>query len=476
MVSQHPSRILRPAAFAAGFRADTYAIGSAQVLAVKFEFAAQSTQDSDNRWPASSRLINMYREPIGDRIVIKPVLGTIIFGDLPGVFCRAMAEVDGKLYVVHGERLYRVEQNGLAVDLGTIPDDENTTISGNNGKVTVCAGGNYYVWNGTTLTEPTPGAFSEFGSVTFYKQLTVLTELGGRRVQWSDPAAPATLDGLSFATAETTDADIICAIPVGAALWVFKEKSIETWASYSDGTLAAIPGSTIEPGLKAFSLLTEIPGGLFFIGSDNVPYLYRNGGMQEIPSAAVKTSITKESPTGVVYYEDEGHKFCAITFDRRPAWVFDIVTGEWHERAEGNTLSSWSVQAVAKAYGNYIAGTKSGPLVRFARVGQDLGRPMIKRAVGRSFHGDLDRFRVHEFLLPITVGGAGAEEMVRLRTSGDHGFTWSDPMARGLGPVGQYSRRVMWTRLGQFEQFTAEITYSGAADITFDSTVDARAS
>lgn len=256
------------------------------------------------------------------------------------------------------------------------------------------------------------------------------------------------------------------------------------------------------------------------IGSDNVAYLASTGGMQRVSTAAVETSIANAEPQGVAYYEDEGHKFCAILFDSRPAWVYDIATGEWHERAEGNGLGPWQTQVIAKAYGKFIAGTKLGILARFARVGTDLGRPLIKRAVGRTFSGDLDRFRVHEFCLPVKVGTVhnppavassftyepvtlldgtpivmlddmGAllaildevhtpnppiEEQIELRASRDSGRTWTDPMAQGLGLIGQYGRKVTWRRIGQFEQFTAEITYSGPADITFDANVDARAS
>ncbi|WP_386681828.1 hypothetical protein [Loktanella sp. R86503] len=491
---------------------------------MKFEFAAQSAQDSDNRWAASSRLLNMYREPIDGRTVVKSVPGTLLFGNLPGVFCRAMAEVDGILYAVHGEYLYKVEANGVAVQIGTIPDDPNTTISGNNGKVTICAGGNYYLWDGTTLSEPAAGAFSEFGSVTFYKQLTVLTELGGRRVQWSNPAAPATLDGLSFATAETSDADIVRAIPLGGALWVFKEASTEVWASYTDTSgaiaLQAIAGSTSDRGLKAFGLMAAIPNGVFFVGNDNVAYLGSQEGMQRVSNAAVETSIAQEEPTGAAYYEDEGHKFCALLFDSRPAWVVDIATGEWHERAEGNTLGPWSVQVIARAYGKFIAGTKRGPLVRFARVGADLGKPLVRRVSGRTLDGGMDRFRIHEVSLPMTVGTVynaptgeitfedvvvtmldgtpitmlddddtkvtiienvemprlPSEEEIELRVSGDNGFTWSKPIARGLGLIGEYNRRVVWNRLGQYEQFTAEITYAGPADISIDASLNIRTS
>lgn len=489
---------------------------------MKYEFAAPSSRDPDNLYASSSRLLNLYREPVGNRVMVKPVLGTVLFSSLPGVFCRAMATVNGTLYAVHGGTLYSIGASGVAVALGAIPDDANTTISGNNGKVTIVAGSNYYLWDGATLTEPTTGAFSNFGSVVFFKQLTVLSEKNGRRVQWSNPADPATLGGLDFATAESTDDDILRVLPIGGGLSVFKTNSIETWASYSDGSIGAVPGQSTQRGLKAFGLLTAVPDGAFYVGSDNVAYIASVGGSQRASTPAVETSIKTEAPTGAIYYEDEGHKFCALLFDDRPAWVYDIATGEWHERAEGNTLEPWSVQACASAYGEFIVCTKSGALSKLARVGSDNGQAMIKRAVGITFGGELDQFRVHEFALPVKVGvyadladpspiivdtlvtlldesdavvtmldDEGAEvvlfdgvetrrpfleEMIELRTSNTDGLTWSDPIPMGLGTLGDYRRRVAWRRLGQFEQFTAEITYAGSADVTFDANVEGRAS
>jgi hypothetical protein len=95
-------------------------------------------------------------------------------------------------------------------------------VSGNNGDVLIVAGGKYYRWDGTTLDQPTVGAFSDFGSVDFVGGYTMLTELGGRLFQWSALANSDSLPGLNFASAEARDDAIIRGVAINRNYWIFK--------------------------------------------------------------------------------------------------------------------------------------------------------------------------------------------------------------------------------------------------------------
>lgn len=70
------------------------------------EFVGQSAKDSDNGQAATSRLLNLYREPVklGDKTqyTLKSVLGQAAFADLATVFLRAIAEIEGMVYAVAG--------------------------------------------------------------------------------------------------------------------------------------------------------------------------------------------------------------------------------------------------------------------------------------------------------------------------------------------------------------------------------------
>ena len=424
-----------------------------------FDFFGQSQQDSDNIQANTARLFNCYLSDAGDgKAVMKSCLGMATFATLTGIACRAMERVDGIIYAVHGGRLWRVSQAGAATNLGAIADSAETTISGNNGKVTICAGGRYYVWDGATLTEPTTGAFANFGSVTFLGQLTVLTEANGRRVQWSEVADPETLNGLSFATTETRDDDNVRAMVFGSELWIFKTRSIERWAQDGAG-LYAIPGAVMGRGIKAFGLLTEMDEGGFFIGSDNRAYIVGQGGaMQVVSNAAVQTSIKQDDPQTCFYYQDEGAEFCVITFLNRPAWCFDMSIGAWHERGEAE-YGAWTATQAVSAYNNFYVGTTLGAVNILRRNNVDTTGPMIRRAVGRTLDSNGQDFTVS--LLQIR-GRAGftSNPTMMLRVSRDRGATWGAPREVSMGAIGQTDARAIWRMLGRGEYFTPEISMS----------------
>ncbi len=435
---------------------------------MNFEFAAQSAKDPDNPWANSSRLLNWYREPVGDgNVVLKSVLGTEAFASVDTVVCRAFAEVNNRLYAVVGDGFYQIGAGGSDNRLGTIPLGGDVSISGHKAddmgdKVTVCASGRFFVWDGSSLVEPASGAFSAFGGVEFFGQRTILTEKDGRRVQWSDLADPLTLGGLDFATTETSDDNNIRPLNVAGSLWVFKQRSIEKWYNNpGTGAPANYPGSTMQVGLRSFHLVTKTPNGCFFVGSDGIAYLVQGQAMQRVSTIAVETSIKGESPQRAFYFEDEGHKFCALRYPDRPAWVFDIGTFEWHERQEGT--QAWSAIDAAQAYGSHFVCTNEGDIHKLTHNGKDESGPLIRQAQGRTVAGGAARFRVPHFELECTTG---VNQVIQLRTSNDKGRTWSDPKTRSLGPVGNYRAKAIWRALGHFDDFTAEVSYSGESPVT----------
>jgi hypothetical protein len=439
----------------------------------KVEFCGQSARDSDNIAANPSRLINAYREPVvaGGRTgyAIKSVLGLSLLVDVPGVFVRAMAEIEGALYVVCGGILYRVTAAGAYTALGSVTDSAETSIAGNNGLVTVCAGGAYYVWDGTTLSSPTPGAFSSFGGLDYLGNYTILTEKDGRRFQWSNIADAEDLPGLNFSTADGRDDNLIRPFAINGQLYLFKQKSHEIW--YITGAAGASAferqaGGVYDIGLKAFRLLCAFPGAAFFVGSDGRAHLTAGGGLRPVSIPAVETAIKDKVPLRCVAYEDEGHTFCAIVFRNAPAWVLDVATGEWHERAERWSLSPWTVSATAKAGGVWYAGRDDGRVFTFSRNNADGDDALVREITSRTLDADGQRFILNQLEIFPRQGFASGE--VALSVSRDGGLTWGGEQPKEIGPVGQYGRRVIWRRLGQARQFTVKLRWTTPADISIN--------
>lgn len=433
---------------------------------MKIEFAGQSRQDSDNIAAGPSRMINLYRERVGDRYVFKGVPGQSLFADLADVVGVAIAEVGDTMYAVSGANLYSVSSLGVVTNLGAIANDIDTYMSGYLSNVTISAGGNYYVYDGTTLSTVTGGAFSSIGSVAFVGGYTVMTEKDGSQFQWSELQDPSTLNALYFATAESVDDKLCRAMEFGGNLYLFGKSSTEIW--YQTGNsganaFARLAGGVINRGVLGNSLVASFGDGLFFVGDDGICYILAGNRPQPVSGRGVETAIAAEVPTHCFFYEDEGHKFLVVRFSNRPAWVYDISTGEWHERATGNSLDGWSVVSSVRAYGSWRALNLMGKVVTMTG-NSDLGATILKRATSVTLEGSEARFRISRLVMRAKSGFQNGNMDLIARFSGDRGVTWGAQKPRSLGTLGEYAGRAVWRSPGQFRTVTMEVTLGDNVD------------
>jgi hypothetical protein len=466
--------------------------------------ASKSTTDTSNPSPSAERLINCYTYPAPQgakaSLIIRAVRGMRDWGSTPGPFLRAMARVEEKLYVVTNGSLWLVPADGSPVFLATLEDDPNTAMVGHRDKVTITAGGNYYVWD-ETLTEPASGPLTAVSSVAFLDQYTLLTELDDRRVEWTEVADPADRNGLHFATAEARDDKIIRAMTFGAYLSVFKEHSTEMWANTGlsgSSAFRRVGSEVIEKGLKAYNLACWTPEGIFWVGEDNLARL----GMSPVSPPNVTIAITEGSPTHCFHYEDRGVPISVIRFSDRPAWCFDHQMQQWHERSSGMEHKPWDVICSAYCYGQWHLGGRDGRIFRLGNAPFDAGKPMRRTVVSRNLfienkrfsvpllqvNGLFGRYEVEEvapnwitdqngFPLEDQDGNwieANTQRPIQLmkrpgklwaRFSRDGGNTYGLPKVRKIGKVGQHRAEVKFHALGIFDDMTVELNLTDAVDV-----------
>lgn len=445
------------------------------------EFVGQSAQDSDAIFAQTSRLVNLYREPVvaagQSQFVLKSVLGMVSLADTGQLLARCMTTMSGNLFAVVNDKLFEVAPAGSLFNRGDVIVGEECSIASNNGTVTVAGEGRYYIWDGSSISQPTAGEFSDFGSVTFLGNYTFLTQRNGRKFCWSDLADASTLPALNFATAEGRDGDLIRAVNINGNLWLFKAESHEIWALTGQSGAEAVSrlgGGVRDIGLKAYNLITLLDGGGFFVGDDGICYLVSGASLQPVSIPAVETAIGAETPKSCFYYEDEGHKICVVRFRNRPAWCYDLSTGEWHERAEGTNLDGWTATSSALLGGSWVVGTENGGINTLSRVNADLGLAMRRTAVSRTLYLEGQRFGVSALEFRGRFGRAdlGRDAECFIRVSRDNGLTWGQPISRSLGDLGEYGKRLIYRRLGSGRQFTVEWNMADASD--FPMLADAR--
>ena len=422
--------------------------------------------------------------------------------DLARVFMRDLMVFDGKLLALCGGVLSSITEAGAVVDIGTVGGSADSGLSQNTGIATIVSDGDYWTWDGTTLTAVVPGALTDVASVTYIGGYTVVSERGGRRLQWSALADPTTFSGLDFASAEITDEAITRLVTLKDMLFVFKASSMELWQITGlpgPNALQRIPGSGYETGLKDYGLVTTIPNGMAFIGNDGRAYLW--GSPAPISTPQVEVAISEYQPQRMFYYERRGHGFICISFRGNPAWCYDIATGEWHERAEDG--GPWTVTASERFNGVWYVGTDVGRISTLTEVCADHGSALVRTITSMPVENSKP-FRVPSLELFPRVGedrqssgiavlddGFSAlsdgvrfmgwpgpnDSPVRIgvQTSRD-GRTWGPEMVRETGAAGEYSRRVMFRNLGRFAHLAAfrvnlssdmDIPILSAAEVTF---------
>lgn len=436
------------------------------------EFVGQSVQDGDNRSAATGRLVNLYRAPSEGKMVLKSVLGQELLADFSTVWMRDIERIGDDFYLSTGGSLRKLSEDGTKTTLGTVSDSADTTISGNNGDIAVAAGGSYYLWNGTTLSQPAAGQFSSFGSCCFIGGYTVLTEKDGRQFCWSDLLDASTLPALNYASAEAKDDKIIRGAAISGFLWLFKERSTEVWyVTGQSGANAFLRAKVLDTGLKDFGLLADYDGRTFMVGHDNVVYQVEGSDLLPVSAthAGVTYSIVNETPRNSFYFEDENHKFLAITFQGRPAWVYDLLTKEWHERAEGRE-DAWRAVNAVKGASDWFCGTDDGKVMKMARNNTDYGKELIRRAISRTLYQERP-FSVDlvEFFGRVGWSDLGRDAQCWFRVSKDGANTWGAEKWLSLGDQGDYRTKLRRRAIGYCEdRFTVELNMSDPSEVSFD--------
>lgn len=446
------------------------------------EVFGPSAADQSNPQANPARLLNMFREPVPvatqwgkPRHLLRQVQGLKQWADSGEIFARDLINMDGVLHGAFGNHLYRFGADGTPAQLAPLRAGP-TYLARNAERITIASDGHYFVWSGTFLSEPAPGAFDRFGSVSYLAGRTILTELDGNRFQWSDIDDPSTLNGLNFASAEQRDDKLLRGLAVSGVLMLFGERSTEIWSATGLGGASAfglLPGAVVDTGIKAPALAVAIGGGVFCIGSDGIAYIAAGTQWQAVSTPAVNTAIAGSDPKRCLYWEYRGHKFAAVTFGSCPAWVYDLTTQEWHERAQGQ--GPWQA-AVAVPYGSGFAfGATDGKVYTPVLDGTDAGGTLYRQATSGLLDNGGGYFTIDECEFGASYGFQQMNQSaaLQLEVSRD-GVTWGRSESVDLGFDGDFMKRAVFRRLGTSRKFAMRLTLSDPCDFSVYSDANVR--
>lgn len=419
----------------------------------------------------NGRLINAFAEPIQSSppaIIIKRVPGlNRVAEEADEAHVRGLHLSGDTALVVYDDMVYGLTSNGdgtfATSALGSLTGSDRVTIAQNNADpqpdiVVVTEDG---VFNLSTSGPPTSFADGDLPAPNSVAVLAgyLLFTTGDGKVYSTDLNA-VTVDGLAYAA---TPGSLIRGVAVNSDYFAFGPSFCVIYRDAGLSPFPLQPVTTIQKGLLAkFAVAGWQPGWastLIFVSDDCSVYRMNGYTPQRISSHAVERQIealaNKDSLEAIVY-SAAGHHFWALNSDEW-CWVYDLTTGEWHERRSYGR-DNWRASSSVKAFDRWIVGdAENGALYAISeRERREYEDPLVAIIESNAAEQFPARAAVPraDFRFTAGVGIADGQDpmqtapKVSISWSDDGGYSWSMPLMREIGAQGRAETTVTINRTG----------------------------
>jgi len=419
---------------------------------------------------SAERLLNLYAEPADgvSEVVVFSVPGLTDFSTCGDGPIRGMIRFNNTLFVVSGDRLYEVLNNGDAQRKGGIIG--GTGLVGMAASLTqlIITTGAPCAWLDTYfLFGPGVGAGYRYLGVGVSEiddpEFNAITNSN----QWfiSRAGDGTSYDALDFASAESSPDDLLRVFVDHREVLLFGGETVETWTNTgnADFPFERVGGAISEKGIASQWAVDQIDNTVFWLDQDGIARRMADGyNAQRISTHDVETQIAKGtlSDSYAFAYVWQGHEFFSLTVPGAGTYVYDAATQLWHER--GSDGSVWRVCCHADVYGNqYVGNSSTGAVYRLDDTNYtENGEILLGEMIFPPISQDGRRFRVQQLQLDIMEGDPAS---VMLRLSND-GQTWRSQEVGSTGVTGQRSYRAIWRRLGQHRNLHVRFSITDPAE------------
>ena len=285
----------------------------------------------------------------------------------------------------------------------------------------------------------------------------------GQKYEWSDPGDPSSLDALNVATHEASSDRLVYGLASQGSLYLFGTKTTEVHAPTGLGGADAfrrIPGAVVSVGIREKGAAIDYEDSVFMV-TDDLTIVRINGlSFQRISTPVQEQKLAASTPTDIFSYDHRGHNFVVFRYSDRPADVYDLTTGLWHERSSGAALGAWNVRKIVKRVNwsdgaaTQIAFIEDGGIYEIVEGVDDIGTAITRTMRSRPLDVDGDTFRVSNFQLRCQPNATSYD--VDLRHSRDGGTSWSTARTKTM-TSGNRSGRLRWNGLGSGRLFQVEV-------------------
>jgi hypothetical protein len=442
---------------------------------VKLPFIGQAYENRSI--PVSSqRCVNWYPEiePESARnvITLQAVSGTKLFLDIAESdldFIRGMrfSHQLQLLYVVSGNELYEIQENGVKTLRGTIPGSAAVIMSDNGRQIGIVNTLQYQVYDSTTTTLSNvldsgggPLVARDIGFLD--GRFILMTQ--DQRYFITAPNDALTVDALDFDDVEGNPDALTGLLVANRRIWFGGENSYEHYfdsqqlAAAGEFPIARVDGGS-QNGYGLAGLLAKVV-------QDSAPYwcsndgrIYRTNGYlpERISNFGIENSIRSYpdiSDCEASEWTENGHRFVAFSFPAGgETWVYDTTSNMWHQRSTGLSGGIWDVNFTETAWNRVIVGSRSSDKLGELDLDTftEYGESMKARRTSPVIHSNQNIVFTDRLELVMEMGRASINENAQLglRWSDDGGVTFGNWVFESLGLIGEYQNRVVFWSLGQ---------------------------
>lgn len=395
--------------------------------------------------------------------------------------CRGWFTQDGETWTVIGPTLYAVDtQTGVLTSLGTIADDGLPVFFASNGlggdQLGICGGGQVKVLDLVTgvLGAAVALPFSNPIGFGFMDGYGLIVERDTPKFWFSALEDFETWDALDFTTRSETSDNFVGIGVSRTRIWAFGSETMTQFYNSGDVDTPFLPypGTTVQTGLVSAYLLGLYDDIFVWVGESRTGQrrIFRatDANPQEIstpPVVRVLAASGDLSTAELLIYEQEGHPFYAFTFPNLDediqTYCFDGRENQWHARAGWNsqtgTYTRWRAKGSTSADGRVWVGDYATGDIAVLDLGvyTDYDDQVLRRERAAPYLGaEAEWVFVEQVELGTQPGmglssGQGSAPVVNLEISRDGSRTWVNAGTATLGPMGNYTARAIWRRLGR---------------------------
>ena len=410
---------------------------------------------------AAQKCMNLYAEslPTGNKytgssgieepaqFAYYPTPGLRRLNTLPQNGVRAIKQATtGGIYAVAGSGVYRIDPSTWAGTLlGSVTTGHRTPVSmQDNGLMMAIVDGSPYGWsidltNDTfaQIADPT-GMFSG-ADVVQYLDTYLLFNKPKTPQFYSSDSLSLKFDPLWFANKQSFSDLLVTLAVAKREIWLLGDRTSEVWynSGKPDFTFEEQPGTFVDHGCCAKYSAAVYDNSVFWLSRDRQGrgFVIQGAGYQtkRISTHAIEQELagyeTLNDAIGFCY-GIAGHAFYVLTFPKADrTWVYDIVTGLWHEWAWIDSNGDEHRHRANCCYpvnDTIVVGDwQNGNLYALDRnVYTDDGQPIKRVRAFPHILNDGNRVFYRQFVADIDTGTGGGEviEQTLLRTT----FTASD--------------------------------------------------